>query len=134
MKIYRTLAILLGFGLATTMTLANSYYLVGTDEDGCDLTNPSSCLCMPIDPPPAAQGSYCMDLNDVSCKPYRPGMSCDQIFPPQSLPTPQAACLVVAFESTPGAPACKAVSQATCTQHHVAICARDGGQHTCKSS
>ena len=132
MKTYRTIALLLG--LATTTTFANPYYLVGTDEDGCDLRNPASCLCMPVDPPPAANGSYCMDLSDVSCKPYHPGMTCAKVFPPQSLPSPQAACLVVAFESTPGAPACQTVAKATCQQHHVAICAQDGGQDTCKLS
>lgn len=95
---------------------SDSYYLCGSDEDGC--WDYRSCACIPaqnIDTP------FCLDLDTLSCSPLAQKPDCYPLFIHKN----QSECLATLFQSEP-TPPCTLVSETFCIEHHILICDAEG--------
>lgn len=99
--------------------------MCGPDEDGCYPDIYPYCLCMPYDN--LASQPYCLDLDNVSCVPLSLRPHC----PSGYITKNQASCLATAFQSEPDPP-CQLKTKKFCTENHVPLCEKDGGQDSCQ--
>lgn len=107
---------------------SDRYFLCGPDEDGCFLSDPASCLCMPYDDG-LENTPYCMNFNDLTCKPMAEVHQCSQ----GEVVKNQSDCLATLFQSE-AEPACPTVSKSFCEIHHVGLCKKDSDPYSCNHS
>ncbi len=104
-----------------------TYFLCGSDEDGCLEGAEQFCACIPINIEP--DQPYCLDSDHLTCKPVTQQPDCSKkkylIVPSQS------DCLATLFQSE-NWPPCKTVSQSFCYEHSVPICKEDGNRDNCR--
>lgn len=104
----------------------SSYFLCGSDEDGCFEGQEQYCACIPVS---ATQDQpYCLDSDNQTCKPVAQQPDCSKKY--IILPN-QSDCLATMFQSE-AYPPCKIVSQAFCDTHPVYRCDETG--HNCQRS
>lgn len=97
-----------------------SYFLCGSDEDGCLEGYEQYCACIPMS---AMQNQpYCLDLDNMTCKPVTQQPDCAE---KEIIVANQGKCLATMLQSVTS-PSCREVSQAFCIEHAVTIYDEDG--------
>jgi len=115
--------VLLLMTLQTVYAGSHSYYLCGPDEDGCPPGQEQYCMCIPVSV--NAEQPYCLDLDNMTCKPAAERPDCGIIL------KNQVSCLATMLQSEPNPP-CPTVTQSFCHKHSVYMCDEDGNPNSCK--
>ncbi|HSW69635.1 MAG TPA: hypothetical protein VLI69_05750 [Gammaproteobacteria bacterium] len=103
-----------------------TYFLCGSDEDGCPEGREEYCACIPVSMKP--DQPYCLDFDHMTCKPVAQQPDCSE---KHIVVDNQGDCLATMFQSE-AYPPCKIVSQSFCYEHSVSICDEYGKQDSCK--
>lgn len=125
--IYRTLIInsLVTVLMLGTAEASQTYFLCGSDEDGCSPNDYSACFCIPYDGLLASK-PYCLNLDEVACIPLSQKKDCSS----ELIMKDQNTCLAVAFQSEPEPP-CTLVNKQFCLDNRMHLCPEGGFLTSC---
>jgi hypothetical protein len=113
------------FVCVINISLAQSYFLCGPDEDGCTEDVYPWCLCIPHDGI-VAQQKYCLNFTTLACQP----LSTQPLCPPTDIFNSQSDCLATMLQSE-ATPACPLVDESFCREHHIQRCPADSAIGRC---